>query len=99
MYIPLAALCALVIIGGYRTAMCFASRKEMVDDRANREAMETNRGPAIAIALFTIGIAVLFGMLSARRLTAYADPVVLWQDAGLPTSPTITSCTRIWGPN
>ncbi len=77
---------ALVIIGGYRTAMCFASRKEMVDDRANREAMETNRGPAIAIALFTIGIAVLFGMLSARRLTAYADPVVLWQDA-LPYQP------------
>lgn len=74
MYLPLAALVSLLVVGGYavaeRIAACFASR-------ASRDS---SGWWAIVCGLALIGMLCL---LSARRLAAYADRVTIWQDAAL----------------
>ena len=76
MYVPLAAIVPLFIVGGYvllRRAWRSVGR---------REGFESIRSWPVAV--FSVGIVALaigFGYVSSRRLVAYRDEIALWQDA------------------
>jgi tetratricopeptide (TPR) repeat protein len=74
MYLPLVALVALVVVGVY----LFAGR--MLHARVSgRQAEFGVRATILATVLPVMLVALVFGLLSARRLTAYHDPMALWQ--------------------
>ncbi|HEY1600221.1 MAG TPA: tetratricopeptide repeat protein [Pirellulales bacterium] len=75
MYLPLAAILALVIIGGYallqKTLRAFAPASY---DPA------LDRGPVTVTIAATVVWAIVLSVASAHRLEAYGDPVTLWED-------------------
>ncbi len=76
MYVPLAAIVPLCVVGGYvvlRTAWRCATRREQFES--------IRSGPLVAFTVATILLATGFGYLSSRRLVVYQDELTLWQDA------------------
>ena len=75
MYLPLAALCALAVVGGYEAVR---RRLPAIAGGAAGRALPRNvltaLGGAVALLLVTFGVA------SARRIAVYGDEVVLWED-------------------
>jgi tetratricopeptide (TPR) repeat protein len=74
MYLPLVALVTLVVVGGYVLV------GRMLHARAGSLQVEFGvRSMVVATVLPVILVVVIFGLLSAKRLTAYHDPMALWQ--------------------
>jgi tetratricopeptide (TPR) repeat protein len=74
MYLPLVAVVALVVVGGYPLA------GKMLRTRVGGRKAEFGRRPAIVATMLPIMlVAVAFGLVSAKRLTAYHEPMGLWQ--------------------
>jgi protein O-mannosyl-transferase len=69
MYLPLASLVALAIIGAY--SLVTAWRKRLVGSESTRWSLAV---PAVAVL-----VALLGGVASARRLADYQDEVRLWR--------------------
>ncbi len=76
MYVPLTAIVALLIVGGY-VGLQYAWR--LAGQRAKPESVR--RGPLAAFVVATIAVAITFGSVSSRRLAAFGDELTLWQDA------------------
>jgi protein O-mannosyl-transferase len=76
MYLPLAAIAALVVVGGYavaeRAVRIFASNTSHTDAGWRPLAITTG-GALLAIAIL--------GLMTARRVAIYDTPLTLWQDA------------------
>lgn len=76
MYVPLAAIVPLCIVGGYallRLVWRSVVRCEQFDS--------IRSGPVVTFFAATILLAVGLGYLSSRRLVVYQDEIALWQDA------------------
>jgi Flp pilus assembly protein TadD len=72
MYLPLAALAALVVVGGYTLLQRFAMRP------SNGTVPTVRRSwTAAAIAVFAV-VTLIDGVAAARRAGEYNDPAVLW---------------------
>ncbi|MFV2068797.1 MAG: tetratricopeptide repeat protein [Pirellulales bacterium] len=76
MYVPLAAIVPLLIVGGY---VLLQQAWRSVARRAGRESIR--RGPVAVFSVATIALAIGFGFVSSHRLVAYRDSLSLWQDA------------------
>ncbi len=76
MYLPLAALAALIVAGGYRLAQRTQRRPVSAEGsgRADRSAGKIAAAAALALV-------ILLSLVSVRRLAAYHNSVTLWQDA------------------
>ncbi len=74
MYLPLAALVSLWVIGGYWLARQVALRRSHAD--ANRDT----QWPLATVTLTALLLFVVMGLVSARRLAAYQDEITLWRD-------------------
>jgi tetratricopeptide (TPR) repeat protein len=76
MYVPLAAMMPLLLVGGYvviRRAWRSVTR---------REGRESDRsGPIAIFSVVTIALAIGFGYVGSNRLVAYQDELGLWEDA------------------
>jgi tetratricopeptide (TPR) repeat protein len=79
MYLPLAALCTLAIVGGF-SVLGQIARRFTTATRANSQA------PAVITAIATMGVVIAFVVVGARRVMTYQDALALWQDA-LPHQP------------
>jgi tetratricopeptide (TPR) repeat protein len=73
MYLPLAALCALVIVGGYALAERVA--------RLSKRNVATPRSLDAATIIAALIMATALGAITVRRLEMYDDPITLWSDA------------------
>jgi protein O-mannosyl-transferase len=78
MYVPLAAIVPLLIVGGYVVQLWAC---QAVAWRIGREP--TRRGLLAVLSVATIALVIVFGNLSSRRLLAYRDEFSLWQDAAV----------------
>jgi protein O-mannosyl-transferase len=78
MYVPLAAIVPLVIIGGYVVQLRVW---RSVARCAGRESLRG--GPVAVFSIATIALVIVFGCVSSHRLLAYRDRLSLWQDAAL----------------
>jgi tetratricopeptide (TPR) repeat protein len=76
MYLPLAAIVALLVTGGYAVAKRAAEHFARSDETASRRWW-----PLGVTLCATLVVAVTFSLLSMRRLTKYVDAVTLWSDA------------------
>ena len=76
MYVPLAAIVPLFIVGGY-TVLQRAWR--FVARRAPRESILV--GPIVTFSVAVLAMLVGFGYLTGRRLLVYQTKLALWQDA------------------
>ncbi len=76
MYVPLAALVSLFVVGGY----ALLNMAWQAFGRGGIRSSESE-GPKKIAAFAAIGLSVGFGMLSAQRLVAYQTEQSLWQDA------------------
>ena len=76
MYVPLAAIVPLFIVGGY---VLLRQAWRSVARRAGPDSIRS--GPVVAFSVATIVLAIGFGCVSSRRLVAYRDRLSLWQDA------------------
>ncbi len=74
MYLPLAALAALLVVGGYTLL-------RGLTDGVDREPARRWK-VALSLALF-VGLTAIFAGVSSQRLLAYHDELTLWQDAAL----------------
>ena len=85
MYLPLAALIAIAVVGGFE----FASRG--FQPAASRCALSWDRKPLLAVVMAGLVLAVAAGTASARRVELYNEPLRLWQDAFVhqPDSPLV----------
>lgn len=75
MYLPLAAIVALVIVGGYRLAHW--TTELFAADASPAASGRTTTIIAVAGAV----VAVVLGLVSVRRLEAYRDVLTIWRDA------------------
>lgn len=76
MYLPLAALITLFVVGGYMLAN---RAVDLIDKGA--EISQRSRWSLVVTLATTLGVAGIFCLLSARRLGAYVDAITLWSDA------------------
>ena len=76
MHLPLAALVALLVVGGYGLAQGVGHKLG-----TSGRAVATAPWPAVATAGICLLLAVVWGAVSIRRSAAYLDTVTLWQDA------------------
>ena len=80
MYLPLAALVVLVVVGGYQLI------QSMIVHRSIKPVGAPALRPLV-IAIPTLVIAIACGLASAKRLEAYQQPIELWQQVfALPTT-------------
>ena len=77
MYLPLAAIAALVVVGGY--ALALRATRMLTAARDKRSQWDNRRAAAIAVGA-AIFLAVVFSMVSIHRLAAYDKELTLWQD-------------------
>ncbi len=84
MYLPLAALVAMVVVGEFALAARFLS-----PSAANVGRPTGGRAKLLAVAVVLV-LAAAYGVASAQRLAMYQAPVKLWQDAvdNQPDNPT-----------
>ncbi|HEY2838668.1 MAG TPA: tetratricopeptide repeat protein [Pirellulales bacterium] len=93
MYLPLAALAALAVVGGYalldlvnRQLMAEEQRSSAERSSATPSTADRPPGawsPTIVTVVSSLLIAGVFGLVSIRRLGAYRDLLTLWQDAAI----------------
>jgi len=76
MYVPLAAIVPLLIVGGY---LAQQQAWRSVARRAGWESIR--RGPIAVFSVAIIALLIGFGYISNHRLVAYQDELSLWQDA------------------
>jgi Flp pilus assembly protein TadD len=76
MYLPLAALIVLFVVGGYRAIQWLMHGSSSV-----RSDASTSRLPQRAIVVATLPIALACGLASAHRLADYRNEVDLWRPA------------------
>jgi protein O-mannosyl-transferase len=76
MYVPLAAIVPLLIVGGY---VVLLRVWRFVVQRAGRELSDA--GAIAVFSVATIALAIGFGCISSHRLLVYRDRLSLWQDA------------------
>jgi protein O-mannosyl-transferase len=83
MYVPLAAIVALVIVGGYALLQDAAVRR-----KSQKRAQSVAPWSLAITTIFALLAAGVFAIVGARRLTAFESPLALWQDTVLhqPTS-------------
>ncbi len=74
MYLPLAPLVVLAVVAGYRLMRGFGRRREAAENRASY----LRRFAAFAGAVLIL--ALVFSLVSIRRLAAFDDAATLWQD-------------------
>lgn len=74
MYLPLAAIAVLAVVGGYALLQNLAQQKAEDKGRPRFQPLTITAAGALVVA-------GLLGVISARRLDAYRSAVVLWQDA------------------
>lgn len=67
MYLPLAALVVLAVVGGYRLLQLAGRRIE-------------SHWPLWGVGLLALVLAVVFGVADIRRIAMYYDPIALWQE-------------------
>jgi protein O-mannosyl-transferase len=72
MYLPLAALVVLFVVGGYQLASSIFAQ------RLGKQAA-TPAFRAFTITIPALAIAIVCGVASAKRLEAYQNPLELWQ--------------------
>jgi tetratricopeptide (TPR) repeat protein len=75
MYVPLTALAALAVVGGYSLMRRLVAGIQKDDSR--------KWGVAIPVSLLVISLAAVFARVSSQRLLAYDSELALWQDAAL----------------
>jgi protein O-mannosyl-transferase len=75
MYLPLAAIVALVIVGGFALLQSVLSRESAAPEKLPVS------GPLAITSACALIVAGVFALVSSHRLTAYATNVALWQDA------------------
>ncbi len=76
MYLPLAALIALAVVGGY-----WQIRRLMQPSAAVGKRTVFDRRPQLIMGAAAVALAVVFSVASASRATEYNDPIQLWQSA------------------
>jgi hypothetical protein len=69
MYLPLAALAVLIVVGGY----------VVVERLARQRHAWQGTGARVAVVAPLIALVVIFGIASNRRLQAYGAPLILWR--------------------
>jgi Flp pilus assembly protein TadD len=69
MYLPLASLAVLFVVGGW----------SLVQRRVRVSAAKSPRPPMATFAPVAV-IVLLLGLMSANRIRAYQDPTILWRD-------------------
>jgi tetratricopeptide (TPR) repeat protein len=76
MYLSLAALVALAVVGAYELA------RRMVGGQAPNAGAASRPGrPLVIVVAVTLPLAFVAGAVSAHRVAVYNDPLQLWQDA------------------
>jgi Tfp pilus assembly protein PilF len=85
MYLPLSALAALAVVGGY-IALNWILR--IAIRGANLESLQ--KWTTLGITLLTAVLAIVFSMVTVRRTAAFGDEMTLWKDtvATQPNDPT-----------
>jgi tetratricopeptide (TPR) repeat protein len=73
MYLPLAALVVLFVLGGRKLAAAVFARRSMDSSNSYRY-----RASNLALALPVVLIALVFCVVSSRRLLAYDNELTLW---------------------
>ena len=76
MYLPLAAILPLLIVGGYELVL---STEKSIARRAPKTSNDW--GTMVISTVATLLLTLVLGVVSAHRLAAYQDEVTLWQDA------------------
>jgi tetratricopeptide (TPR) repeat protein len=69
MYLPLASMVVLFVVGGYSLVQ-----------RLSQASKNKQRLPRTAAFAPAAVVVLLFGMMSANRVQAYLDPTILWRD-------------------
>ncbi len=76
MYLPLAALCSFVVVEVYDALVRFFSSRPSGEGRR-----PFVRRPVVFLGVFTLAVAAILSLMSVRRLSAYREALILWQDA------------------
>ncbi len=76
MYLPLAALAALLVVGGYWLLQRTAEGPQR-DSAEHKPALRGPDAPTVAVAVL---LALVLSALSVHRLAAYQDDLTLWRD-------------------
>jgi Flp pilus assembly protein TadD len=74
-YLPLAAIVTVLVMGGYMLASRVSSRR----DNAPKSSYRLGH-PMGAIGFLTLAVAIAFGLISANRLGAYDEEINLWKE-------------------
>lgn len=78
MYVPLAAIVPLLIIGGY------LAQQRIWRSVVRRAELDSFRsGSVVMFSIAIIALAIGFAYLSSNRLVAYQDELSIWQDAAV----------------
>ena len=75
MYLPLAAILVLFVVGGYLALQALLKRSA----RTRQVVFDPSRARNWAAAV-AVGLIAVCGVASANRLYAYSDPALLWQE-------------------
>jgi tetratricopeptide (TPR) repeat protein len=78
MYLPLAALSVLFVVGVFRLAQLLWRRPS-----GAHESFGDSTRPQILSVSIALLVALVFGFLSAKRVDAYHSDIGLWQDVAL----------------
>lgn len=81
MYVPLAAIVPLLVVGGYSMLNRLHRRFTKTDPRDSVAASWTASVPLTACVTVATAVTILFGFLCSRRLIVFGDEFTLWQDA------------------
>ncbi len=75
MYLPLAAIVALVVVGGYALLAAFARRATALPEGGTMP-----RWPLVATSVAALAVTGIYGAVSMQRLSAYRDHITMWSD-------------------
>ena len=76
MYLPLAAVVVLVIIGGYALIRWRTRTESAIEPADFHRSL-----PLRAMTAGTIGLVLVLAFVTSRRLQAYSDVITIWRDA------------------
>lgn len=75
MYLPLAAIVTLFMVGGYRLIQMISRQTSDASD-----SLRHSRLPNAIPAVTALILACVLSMISAKRVAAYNDPIALWRE-------------------